>query len=87
MWTLRKDHLYLSAGAGFIPLIRLSFNSASASADAPGALLNAVYLDATSDVKFANLPDYFGLTNYAMFSKWQELSKSPDTASTIINFI
>lgn len=82
MWTSRKDHLYLPAGSG--PFGFNTSRSACASAYAPESVLNAVYSELRSDPIF---PDYSGLTNYPMFLKWQKLSKSPDTASTIINLI
>ena len=86
MWTLRKDHLYLPAGSGSLALV-LSTISAVASAYAPEAALYAVYSEAASSLDHGVLPDYSGLTNYPLFPKWQDLSKSPDTASTIVNLI
>lgn len=83
LWTLRRDSLYLPAGAGSFAW-DLKTNSASASAQAPQAVLKAVYKDQNSDVE---LPDYSGFQNYPLYLKWQELSQSSDTASTIVNLI
>lgn len=82
VWTLRKDHLYLPAGAGFF--FSNTSLSACASLDASGGVLNAVCSGFRNALGF---PDYFSSSNYPMFLRWQELLKSPDTASTIINLI
>lgn len=86
LWTSRKEHLYLPAGAGSFSW-DLTSNGADASAQAPQAALNAVYRNFAEDRSDIHLPDYSGFTNYPLFRKWRDLSQSPDTAPTIINFI
>ena len=86
LWTSRKEHLYLPAGAGTFSW-DLTSNSASASTQAPQAALNAVYRNFAEMRSDIHLPDYSGFTNYPLFLKWQDLSQSPDTAPAIINLI
>ena len=86
LWTSRKEHLYLPAGVGSCSS-DLTSVSATASAHAPQAALNAVYRNFAPDRSDVHLPDYSDYTNYPLFLKWQDLSQSPDTASTIVNLI
>ena len=86
LWTLRKDHLYLPTGPQ-APAYK-NFRSTSASAYAPESVLYKVYTNATQrSGNMSAVLDYSGYTNYPMFLTWQELLKSPNTASTIINLI
>lgn len=86
LWTLRKDHLYLPAGAGSNSILESS--SASASAEAPQRALTVAYgLGASSYSSSNKFPDYSGVTNYQLFLKWKELAEKPDTSATIVNLI
>lgn len=96
LWTSRKDHLYLPVGSDPYS-VGLSSISAAASAHAPHAALQEVYNDKAKfsmedyntpdDSLFNWFPDYSGRTDYRLFSKWQELSRSSDTAPIIVNLI
>lgn len=69
MWTLRRDHLYLPAGSGFLgPIFR---GTDSSSAAAPGTVLSMLYEFAASDSTLSpdSLVDYGGATNYPLYLK------------------
>lgn len=86
--TLRKDSLYLPAGAGFQAV--LNDESAYASAMAPEVVLQMTYSEAigsSGDLSLEGFPDYSGFSNYAMFLKWQQLAQSPETSPTILNLV
>lgn len=86
--TLRKDSLYLPAGAGFQGV--MDDESACASATAPETVLELTYSEAfssSSELPLTGAPDYSGLSNYPMFLKWQQLSQSQETSPTILNLV
>jgi hypothetical protein len=80
LMTIKKESFYLPASSssiwGIFPI------DSSAGADAPGGALEAVY----SPISIG-MPDYSGTANWALFLKWQSLSRSASTAGSIINLM
>lgn len=81
--TVRKEHLYLP---GRDPLL--------STRNIPGADFAAIALDMAYDGDGSSLAagtnpivDYTGRLNLAMYKKWQELSKTPETSAKILNLI
>lgn len=88
LFTKRSPSIYLPAGQSSGSSLLTSSDSA-AGADGPGAVLTALYASAASAIGSSTIgiPDYSGFLNYATFLKWQELSKTAETASKILNLI
>jgi hypothetical protein len=83
LWTMRKDHLYISvgfSGGGYLESV-----DASASARASHQVLHKAYHVESASTD--GIADYSGITNYALFLKWQELVQKPDIAVIILNLI
>jgi len=80
LMTIQKESFYLPASSSSI--WGISSVDSSAGADAPGGVLEAVY-----SPMFIGMPDYSGTTNWALFLKWQSLSRSASTAGSIINLM
>jgi hypothetical protein len=80
LMTIQKESFYLPASSSSI--WGISPIDSSAGADAPGGALEAVY--SSSPV---SMPDYSGTTNWALFLKWQSLSRNVSTAGSIINLM
>lgn len=79
--TARKESLYLPGFAN-PPL------SGIESANNPGADFAALALDMVYTMGSSTSPvDYTGKADLAMYKKWQELSKTSETSSRIINLI
>src|SRR5271154_6403466 len=82
--VVRQESLYLpgysASGLGFS---RNSYQNMPASDFAPTALTGAYAI--SSD--FGPAVDYTGYSNMAMYVRWQDLSKTPEAASTIVNLI
>lgn len=80
LMTIQKESFYLPASSssiwGIFPI------DSSAGADAPGGALSAVYSPGGT-----GMPDYSGQANWALFLKWQSLSRSASTAGSIINLM
>jgi hypothetical protein len=80
LMTIQKESFYLPASSssicGMFPI------DSSAGADAPGGVLGAVYSSSS-----VSMPDYSGTTNWALFLKWQSLSRNASTAGSIINLM
>jgi len=84
--TKRRNRLYLPAGASTDGL--LDPPSAHAGAAAPQAVLATTYSAVTMGISsVVSVLDYSGSKNYPLFLKWQKLSESPETSSTIPNLI
>lgn len=78
LWTVRSSHLYPPAG-------NQRYLSASDSLASAGLYQGALHQ--TYDGGSLGYYDYNGGSSYAMFMKWQELSKSAQTVPTIPNLI
>ena len=80
LMTIQKESFYLPASSSSIwgnsPI------DSSAGANAPGGVLEAVY-----SPLLIGMPDYSGQSNWALFLKWQSLSRSASTAGSIINLM
>ncbi|CAO2649827.1 Nn.00g011190.m01.CDS01 [Neocucurbitaria sp. VM-36] len=75
--TLRKERLYLPGRDGVMGWQNL-----------PGADFASIALDMAYDFSLSTKGiDYSGQSNLALFRKWQELSRSPDTSAKILNLI
>jgi hypothetical protein len=86
LWTVRKDHMYLPAGRSIFDDY-LGSTTSHASAEAPGCALGTTYSSATRSSSTDGLPDYSSASNYPLYLKWQNLSRTAETSSTIINLI
>jgi hypothetical protein len=79
--TARKESLYL-------PGFTSSLTSQIESANNPGAEFAALALDMAYTMGTSTSPvDYTGKANLAMYKKWQELSKTSETSSRVLNLI
>lgn len=81
--TVRKSHLYLpgytTALGGYTP----SDNMPGASFH--GVALSRAYSIGSTSMYNDDMGDYTGRTNVALFTRMQELSRTPDTAAHILN--
>lgn len=77
--TVRKESLYLP---GADPLISTENNPA---ADFAAIALEMTYK--TSPSSSDSVVDYSGQANLAMYKRWQEFSKTPETSAKILNLI
>jgi hypothetical protein len=90
--TTRQEHLYLP---GIAPSDFGSRGSVSptepnqnlAGVDFYQRIMALVYWQDGSDYGSLRLPDYTGHTNFAMFNRWQDLSRNATSAASIVNLI
>lgn len=81
--TIRRESMYIPGGTPGI-----------SSQNLPGAHFAAIALSMTYDTgssmsaySTGTTVDYTGRSNLAMYKKWQELSKTPETSAKILNLI
>jgi hypothetical protein len=88
--TSRQPHLYLP---GHVDMVLDDISPASstqylAGVDFYSRIMALTYdTEAISEHPLYAMPDYSGKSNLAMYNKWQELSRDPKKAATIINLI
>jgi hypothetical protein len=86
--TARQSHLYLPGLSNGWVTSPTSGTQNLAGVDFYSKIMALTYdMAELSDDLFYALPDYSGRANLAMYNKWQELSREPGKAATIINLI
>jgi hypothetical protein len=86
LWTLRGEGLHLPAGVGLRNGLLWQGDSMAGSV-APATILRLVYSNFSSTSTGGDLPNYDGFSNFPLYLKWERLSRSAETAPTIINLI
>ena len=81
--TLRKESLLLPGYSGF----GVGISSIASSQNLPGINFPADALSAIFDISSSKSVDYTGASNIAMFRRWQDLTKSPNTTAQMLNLI
>jgi hypothetical protein len=81
--TLRSEYLYLPGYSGLGELMGSAAQNLPA-VEVPAAALSSAYHIGVLD---SGEIDYSGLTNLAMWRRWQGLSSSPSTMGTIFNLV
>lgn len=81
--SVRAPHLYLPGYVAFLkPTLDIGMTDNYPASDFPSRIMNSVF-DLNTDWAF----DLVGRANMAIFTRWQNLSAKPETASNIIKLL
>ena len=81
--SIRAPHLYLPGFVAYMaPTLNLGMDDNYPASDFPSRIMNSVF-DLDTDWAF----DLVGRANMAIFTRWQNLSAKPETASNIIKLL